>query len=37
VAQRGVRLDGITLEDPEATVPHAGVLQSGKRRFVRLV
>lgn len=36
VAQRGVRLDGVTLEDPDSPIPHAGVLQAGKRRFVRL-
>jgi tyrosyl-tRNA synthetase len=36
VAQRGVRLDGSTLEDPDSPVPHAGVLQAGKRHFVRL-
>ncbi len=37
VAQRGVRLDGTTIDDPDAAVPHPGVLQAGKRRFVRLV
>jgi tyrosyl-tRNA synthetase len=36
IAQRGVRLDGVTVEDPDAAVPHPGVLQAGKRRFVRL-
>jgi tyrosyl-tRNA synthetase len=37
VVQHGVRLDGSTLEDPDAPVPHPGVLQAGKRRFVRLI
>jgi tyrosyl-tRNA synthetase len=36
VAQKGVRLDGQTLEQAEAPFPHPGVLQSGKRRFVRV-
>ncbi len=37
VAQNGVRLDGETLKDPNQTFPHLGVLQVGKRRFLRLV
>jgi len=36
IAQRGVRLDGETLEHPEAAFPHPGVLQVGKRRFIRV-
>ncbi|MFH1185574.1 MAG: tyrosine--tRNA ligase [Chloroflexota bacterium] len=36
IAQRGVRLDGETLEHPEAVFPHPGVLQAGKRRFIRV-
>ncbi|HEY5984477.1 MAG TPA: tyrosine--tRNA ligase [Anaerolineales bacterium] len=36
VAQRGVRLDGITLEHGDAAFPHPGILQAGKRRFVRV-
>lgn len=36
VLQRGVRLDGETLDDPDASFPHPGVLQAGKRRFVRV-
>jgi tyrosyl-tRNA synthetase len=36
LAQRGVRLDGETLESGEAEFPHPGVLQAGKRRFVRV-
>jgi len=34
--QNGVRLDGETLNDPNQVFPHAGVLQAGKRRFVRV-
>ena len=34
--QNGVRLDGETLNDPNQPFPHAGVLQAGKRRFVRI-
>ena len=37
VAQNGVRLDGETLADPNQPIPHPGILQAGKRRFVRLV
>ncbi len=37
VAQNGVRLDGDTLKDPNQTFPHPGVLQVGKRRFLRVV
>ncbi|GAB4497804.1 MAG: tyrosine--tRNA ligase [Anaerolineales bacterium] len=35
--QNGVRLDGETLKDGNAPFPGAGVLQAGKRRFVRVV
>jgi tyrosyl-tRNA synthetase len=34
--QKGVRLDGETLERGDAPFPHPGVLQVGKRRFVRV-
>lgn len=34
--QNGVRLDGATLNDPNQSFPHPGVLQAGKRRFVRI-
>ena len=34
--QKGVKLDGEILEKFEAPFPHAGVLQVGKRRFVRV-
>lgn len=37
IAQNGVRLDGITLEDANQVFPHSGVLQVGKRRFLRIV
>jgi tyrosyl-tRNA synthetase len=36
VAQGGVRLDGETLADPSQPFPRPGVLQAGKRRFVRV-
>ncbi|MBL8076686.1 MAG: tyrosine--tRNA ligase [Anaerolineales bacterium] len=34
--QKGVRLDGETLERGEVPFPHPGVLQVGKRRFLRV-
>jgi tyrosyl-tRNA synthetase len=37
IAQNGVRLDGETLADPNQAFPHAGVLQVGKRRFLKVV
>jgi tyrosyl-tRNA synthetase len=37
VDQKGVKLDGEVLEKADAVIPHAGVLQVGKRRFVRIV
>jgi len=36
VTQNGVRLDGVTLTDPNQIFPHPGVLQVGKRRFLRV-
>ncbi len=36
VKQNGVRLDGETLSDPNLELSKSGVLQVGKRRFVRL-
>jgi tyrosyl-tRNA synthetase len=36
VAQGGVRLDGETLADPRQPFPRPGVLQAGKRRFLRV-
>lgn len=37
IDQKGVRLDGETLERGDAPFPHPGVLQVGKRRFLRVV
>jgi len=37
IEQNGVRLDGVTLTDPNQVFPHVGVLQAGKRRFLRVV
>lgn len=36
IEQKGVRLDGEVLERADASFPHPGVLQAGKRRFVRV-
>jgi tyrosyl-tRNA synthetase len=36
IEQNGVRLDGTTLNDPGQTFPGPGVLQVGKRRYVRI-
>ena len=36
IDQKGVRLDGETLERSDDAFPHPGVLQVGKRRFVRV-
>jgi tyrosyl-tRNA synthetase len=35
IDQKGVKLDGDVLEKADAAFPHPGVLQVGKRRFVR--
>jgi tyrosyl-tRNA synthetase len=37
LAQNGVRLDGATLNDANKIFPHPGVLQVGKRRYLRVV
>ena len=37
IEQKGVRLDGEVLSDPQAGFPHTGVLQVGRRHFLRLV
>jgi len=37
VEQKGVKLDGKVLEKFDVAFPHPGVLQVGKRRFVRVV
>jgi tyrosyl-tRNA synthetase len=36
VEQKGVKLDGKALEKFDEAFPHPGVLQVGKRRFVRV-
>ena len=36
IDQKGVRLDGEALERGDLPFPHPGVLQAGKRRFVRV-
>jgi tyrosyl-tRNA synthetase len=36
VDQKGVRLDGAILEDAQVPFPGKGVLQVGKRRFVKI-
>jgi tyrosyl-tRNA synthetase len=37
IDQKAVRLDGETLSDPTQPFPHPGVLQVGKRRFLRVL
>jgi tyrosyl-tRNA synthetase len=37
IQQNGVRLDGETLSDPNAPFPNKGVLQVGKRKFLKIV
>lgn len=37
IDQKGVRLDGETLNDPNKGFPHPGVLQAGKRKFLKIV
>jgi tyrosyl-tRNA synthetase len=37
IAQKGVKLDGEILENFDSPFPHPGVLQVGKRRFVRVI
>ena len=37
VEQNGVRLDGEVLRDAQVVFPHAGVLQVGRRHFLRVV
>ena len=37
IEQKGVRLDGTVLENPAESFPHPGVLQVGKRHFLRVV
>jgi tyrosyl-tRNA synthetase len=37
IKQNGVRLDGKTLTDPNQSFPGLGVLQVGKRKFLRVI
>jgi tyrosyl-tRNA synthetase len=37
IKQNGVRLDGDTLTDPDELFPHEGVLNVGKRKFIRVI
>ena len=37
IEQKGVRLDGETLNEANLAFPHPGVLQVGKRRFLRVI
>jgi len=37
IEQKGVRLDGEILTDGLKTFPHAGVLQVGKRKFIKVI
>jgi tyrosyl-tRNA synthetase len=36
ISQKGIRLDGDVLDDPNRPFPHPGVLQAGKRRFTKV-
>jgi tyrosyl-tRNA synthetase len=36
INQKGIRLDGDVLDDPNQAFPHPGVLQAGKRRFTKV-
>jgi tyrosyl-tRNA synthetase len=36
IEQKGVKLDGVILERFDESLPHTGVLQVGKRRFIRI-
>ena len=37
IEQNGVRLDGETLTNPNQVFPHPGILQAGKRRFLKIL
>ncbi|HOH92362.1 MAG TPA: S4 domain-containing protein, partial [Anaerolineaceae bacterium] len=37
ISQQGVKLDGVTVGDPTAVLDTGGVLQVGKRKFVRIL
>jgi tyrosyl-tRNA synthetase len=36
-AQKGVRLDGLILDDPFLQLKKGGIIQAGKRRFMRII
>ena len=36
INQKGIRLDGDVLDDPNQAFPHPGLLQAGKRRFTKV-
>jgi tyrosyl-tRNA synthetase len=36
IEQKGVKLDGVILDQFDVVFPHAGILQVGKRRFIRV-
>ncbi len=36
IGQNGVRLDGEVLTDPNQEFPNPGILQVGKRKFLRV-
>lgn len=37
IEQKGVRLDGIVLLDPHSQISHPGILQVGKRHFLKVI
>ena len=37
IDQKGIRLDGKVIEMADVVFPHTGILQAGKRRFIRVV
>ena len=37
IKQNGVRLDGESLTDPNQIIQHEGIIQVGKRRFLKVV
>jgi tyrosyl-tRNA synthetase len=37
IKQKGVRLDGVTITDPHQIIQQGGIIQVGKRRFLKVV
>lgn len=37
IEQNGVKLNGVAISDPNLTIPETGIIQVGKRRFLRVV